>query len=380
MRRRYAASLSEHPLAAQAVGETAGGILDVLDAPPDLLIAFMGPEHLPMVHEITRALRSVLNPRVLLGAAGAEVLGTSQELGGGPGLALFAARFGTEITPMRMESFVGPDDELLITGGNGLERGEGTLLILADESSFPVDAVIDHLSDAVPDVQIAGGMVPTSRRPGARTMILDDERFSDGAVGVLIPTDVAVSCVVSQGCRPIGEPMVVTKAEGGVVYELAGRPALERLMGDVDQLDAATRALAATDLRIGVVVDEHRRDFGPGDFLIRGVIGADRNNGAIAIGASVDVGTTVQFHVRDPATADEELQSLLADRDASAALAFTCSDRGGSTGGSIHHDATLITETLGFIPTAGMFCPGEIGPVGGRSFLHSVSASLVLFD
>jgi small ligand-binding sensory domain FIST len=172
---------------------------------------------------------------------------------------------------------------------------------------------------------------------------------------------------------------VVTRGRRNFVEELAGRPAIERLRELADRADEAERELLQHGLQIGFVVDEHRADFGRGDFLVRNVLGADRATGAIAVGEQVQVGRTVQFHVRDAAAADEDLRALLAAESAAAAVVFTCNGRGRALFGERDHDAGVVTEILGPIPTAGMFCSGELGPVGSRNALHAYTASLALF-
>jgi small ligand-binding sensory domain FIST len=184
---------------------------------------------------------------------------------------------------------------------------------------------------------------------------------------------------VSQGCRPIGRPYVVTKAEQNLIEELAGKPAMERLQELAAAATEDERELLRQGLHVGLVVDEHKADFARGDFLVRNLLGADEQTGALAVGEQVGVGQTVQFHVRDAAAADEDLRELLADADADAALLFTCNGRGRHLFGVADHDAGLVEKLLGPIPLAGAFCAGEIGPVGGRNFLHGFTASLALF-
>ena len=186
--------------------------------------------------------------------------------------------------------------------------------------------------------------------------------------------------VVSQGCRPIGTPLTVTQAERNLVYELAGQPAMARLQELVQAASDAERDLMRNGLHMGVVVDEHKLDFARGDFLVRNVIGADRSNGAIAIGDRVDVGTTVQFQVRDADSADEDLRALLAGVGGDAALLFTCNGRGRNLFPEPNHDAGVVEELLGPTPLAGAFCAGELGPIGGRNFLHAFTASIAVFE
>jgi small ligand-binding sensory domain FIST len=154
---------------------------------------------------------------------------------------------------------------------------------------------------------------------------------------------------------------------------------MDRLRELVAEASEDERQLLAQGLHVGIVVDEHRVDFGRGDFLVRNVLGADRETGAIAVGDRVSVGQTLQFHVRDAAAADEDLRELLAGHAADAALLFTCNGRGRRLFGEPDHDAGTIETLLGPLPLAGAFCAGEIGPVGPRSFLHGFTASVALF-
>jgi small ligand-binding sensory domain FIST len=190
-----------------------------------------------------------------------------------------------------------------------------------------------------------------------------------------------VRAVVSQGCRPIGRPLIVTRAERNIVHELGRRPALEVLNEIFEQLDNRDRALIEGGLHLGVVMNEYQERFGRGDFLARNVLGATENGG-IAINDQVRVGRTVQFMVHDAQSADEDLRALLADsgRKPKAALLFTCNGRGTRMFGAPHHDVTVVRDVLGSLPLAGFFAMGEIGPVGGQNFLHGFTASLALFE
>ena len=207
-------------------------------------------------------------------------------------------------------------------------------------------------------------------------------------VGVMLDARVPVWTAVSQGCRPVGRPFTITKAEANIVHELGGRPALDRLRELAASVSDADRELLRGGIHIGVVVDEHREEFRRGDFLVRGVQGVDPEAGSVAVGEYIEVGQTVQFHVRDAGSADEDMR-IVTDaamrRDdglaARAALMFTCNGRGSHLFGTPHHDASLVHDSLATsdFALAGMFCAGEIGPVGGRSFLHGFTASLALF-
>jgi len=375
----YAAALSEHPLATQAVGEAVGQLLDEVGPAPDLAMLFVTVPHAGALEDISRAVRSLLNPRVLMGSSAVSVVGGAREVEDGPGIALWAGRFGVDLEPVRLEAFRSGDGSILVAGGGVIGQNDGTLLMIADPFSFPTEDILEHLAEVSPGVGIIGGLAPSGRGPGGNTLVLDDERFTDGAVGVWLPPSVAVSPLVSQGCRPIGQAMTVTKSEGTMIRELAGQPALDRLMSLIDSLPAEDRDLAAQGLHIGIVVDEHRHDFGRGDFLIRGVVGADREAGAVAVTDAVEVGTTVQFHVRDAGTAHDDITALLMGRSASSAVVFTGAERGSHLLGDFDHDAAVLSAALGGRPIAGMFSSGEIGPIRGRNALHGAAASVALF-
>jgi small ligand-binding sensory domain FIST len=374
---RYAAALSCHPVPAVAVGEAAGEVLERLDgARPDLLVVFASPHLAGAFDDVVGSARRLLEPDVTIGATAVAVAGGAREIEEGPAVALFAAACGEgAAAPVRLVTTAGPDGLAV----HGMPDGAaGTLVLLADPFSIPVADVLRRAGDAGGPV-VLGGLASSARAPGGNRLALDDAVLTDGAVGALLDPSVPVRPVVSQGCRPVGRPFTITAADGNVVAELGGRPALSRLEELVAAASEAERALLRGGVHVGLVVDEHRVEFHRGDFLVRNLLGADRSNGALAVGEEVQVGQTLQFHVRDAAAADEDLRALLAGAAADAVLLFTCNGRGARFFGVADHDAGVVDELLGPLPLAGAFCAGEIGPVGGRSHLHGFTASMALF-
>ena len=199
-------------------------------------------------------------------------------------------------------------------------------------------------------------------------------------MGLLIEGPTPIEPLVSQGCRPIGSPLIVTNSKENIIFELAGQSALSRLETMLKDLPKDDSDLARSGLHIGRVIDEHSLDFGRGDFLIRAVMGADRGSGAIAIGDVAPVGSTVQFQVRDALSASEDLESMLNNiSPGDGALLFTCNGRGRHLFEMPHHDAARVSSAVRGQAVSGMFCAGEIGPVGSRSFLHGFTASVAIF-
>lgn len=380
----FASALSLHPDAAEATGEVVGQVLEQLGARPDLAVLFVSPDHVDAVADIAATVRALVAPGVLLGATGVAVVGGAREVEGGPALSLWTARLAAPPRPVRVTAARTPSG--VAVGGLSAETcGPGELLVLlADPFSLPVDDVVDLLGGLDPPVPVVGGAASAARGPGGNRLVLDGDVVADGGVGAILPAEIATTLVVSQGCRPVGEPMIVTQADRNLLVELAGRPALDRLEEVALAAGPDERAKLAAGLHIGLAVDEHKMTFARGDFLVRNVIGADRDARALAVGDEVAVGTTVQFQVRDAEAADEDLRALLAvasvDGPADAALVFTCNGRGRRLFGEDDHDARAVETAVRSDAVAGMFCAGEIGPVGGRSFVHGFTASIVLFS
>jgi small ligand-binding sensory domain FIST len=374
----FAQGLSEHPIPSQAVGEAVGQVLDGLgDERPDLVMLFASPHHIGAMEDIASSIRGLLDPTVLLGGSAGAVIGGGREVEDSPALSLFAARLpATLLTPVRLEVVPTPDGPSLV---GWPDHPDGTMLLLADPFTFPADAFLDRVNEDLPKLQIIGGLASAAMQPGGNRLVLDDQITDSGAVGVVLSGGVEIRTVVSQGCRPVGKPYVVTRSDRNFILELGGKSALQRLQETATAANDEERELMRRGLQIGCVVDETRLEFTRGDFLVRGVVGADQRSGAIAVGDNVPVGRTVQFQVRDAGSADEDLRDLLTSAEADAAILFTCNGRGQRLFGEPDHDAGVVDQLLGPLPLAGCFCAGELGPVGTRNFLHGFTASLALF-
>lgn len=378
---RYAAALSLHPTPVEAVGEVAGELLERFhDAAPDLLVVFASPHHAGVFEDVIAGLAKLLDPHVVMGCVMAGVAGGGTEIEDGPGLSVFGASFAVgDCTAVALDAEE-TDDGVTISGWPDSLPSRGTLLLLADPFSFPVPDFLRLCNGRVPELTIVGGLASAATRPGTNLLALDDVVRTSGAVGVMCSEDVHVRPIVSQGCRPIGNPFTVTSADRNFVHELAGQPAMYRLQEIVDTVSEGDRELMRKGLHLGLVVDEHKLDFDRGDFLVRNLLGGDRETGSLAVGDVVGVGRTVQFHVRDADAADDDLRALLTPVRGAGALLFTCNGRGTHLFPTPNHDAQTIEEILGSVPLAGAFCAGEIGPISGRNFLHGFTASMAVFE
>lgn len=381
----FASALSRHPETAVAVGEAVGTVMERLGVAPDLAVLFLTAEHVPQAEAAAATIQTLLDPAVFVGATAVAVLAAAEGVEDEPGLSLWAARWSNTGDGMAIPVHVaaqpvgGAQQGWTFTGWPAdLAADAGALVLIADPYTFPVDDFLAGVRRDHPHLAVIGGLASAARGPGGNRLVIGGRVARHGAVGVLLPPDVSPITVVSQGCRPIGQPFTVTKASGNVLHELAGRPALERVAEVLGALSEQERAMAGRGLHCGIVVDESKLDFERGDFLIRGVLGADRAAKSIAVGAEVPVGATVQFQIRDAETAGEDLRVLLTGHEADSALVFTCNGRGTFMFGDADHDAAIVHDHLAGA-VAGMFCAGEIGPIGGRNALHGFTASIALF-
>jgi small ligand-binding sensory domain FIST len=381
---------STHPQLEAALREAAHqAVTGLAGVAADLGVVFVSSAHGAAIRPALESLTDLVPARTLIGATAEGVLADGVEHESGPAAAVWLASLpGGVVQPVSLEYTQTPDGGMFAGWPAGLDGEwptDASLILLADPFSFPVDAFLRRMEEEHPGVPVIGGMASGGSRPGANTLVVGGRTYDSGAVGAVIGGGARVRPVVSQGCRPIGRPLVITRAESNMLMELGGRPALERLREVYGDLSEADRALVRDSLHVGRAATEYRDTFGRGDFLVRNVVGADPESGVIAVGDTLRTGQTVQFHVRDAASAHDDLRELLvAERDTGAmpagALVFTCNGRGSRLFAEPHHDAACVQECLGRLPAAGFFAQGEIGPIGRRNCLHGFTASIALFE
>ncbi|MFM7034342.1 MAG: FIST N-terminal domain-containing protein [Planctomycetia bacterium] len=355
----------------------------------DLAVVFVSKGHGHAIRGAMETLSETVPARVVIGSTAEGLVAGGVEHEDGPAVTVWLARMpGATIAPMALEYAQTSDGGSFIGWPADLDAGwpaNASLLLLADPFTCPVDRLLKRVDEDHPGVVVVGGMASGGYEPGCNTLVVGPRTYDSGAVGVVIGGAVRVRPVVSQGCRPIGHPLVITRADANVIVELGGRPAIERLREIYSGLDHTDRTLVRTSLHLGRVANEYQDSFQRGDFLVRTVAGADPDSGVLAIGDLVRTGQTVQFHVRDAASAHDDLVALLTrEKDQGArpagALVFTCNGRGSRLFNTPSHDAACLQEILGPLPAAGFFAQGEIGPIGRQTFVHGFTASIALFE
>ncbi len=383
---RWAAATSRAAEPAAAAKEVAESLAAVLgEEPVDLVLFFFTAPLVPGAEALAGVLKGRLAPGCLAGASGGSVVGAEHEFEDGPALSAVAARLpGVEVKPfVLVPSAWGEaiDDPLEFARHTpGAERAE-LMLLFGDPFSLDAGRVLGAFNRHAPGVRLVGGMASAGPRPYANALVLNDWVAHEGGVGIALRGALRVDVVVSQGCRPIGPPLRVTRAERNLILELDGQPALERAEQVLRSLGERERECLKGGLYVGRPA---RGDAsGRGDYLIRNLLGADRDRGVLAVADLVAEQERVRLHVRDAGTALEDLELLLApqefDARAAAALLFSCNGRGRAFFGRSDRDiATLQAALGGPVPAAGFFCAGEFGPVGEKNFLHGHTASIAI--
>jgi small ligand-binding sensory domain FIST len=374
-------------LLAAAEQATAQALAPLAGRAPDLVCAFVSGDDPEVVAAAGRRVAERSAAAAMLGCSAGGVLAGDRGIEGRSAVAVWAAVLpGAQVRTFHLEVMTGGPTAAVVGLPPPGTAGNEVALLLADPWSFPVDGFVARANAAVPGLPVVGGLASGAVTAGRTRLFLDGRVVERGAVGALI-AGTRATAVVSQGCRPVGPAMTVTAAAGNVVRGLAGLRALDKVEQVLSELSPQDQALATSGLQIGVATDEYGDDL---DYVVRGVVGLERETGGLVVGDLVQVGQTVRLQVRDADAADADLRALLAryrgatrDAQTGGALLFSCNGRGASLFGSSHrgadHDAALVRSELAAQGLAGFFAAGEIGPVAGRNHLHGFTASLLAF-
>ncbi len=371
----------------EVVIEQARAALEEIGGKVTCAFLFATADYGPHMADFLELIQLHAHAPVLVGCSGVGLIGTGEEVERTSGFSLLLlhlpetsvrtvpiplVREESDVTPERMRELAGPDAEKC-----------SAWIVFANPLTLAVEPWLDAWNAAFPGVPALGGLASGGRREDT-LFVFHERELIEGGVALGFEGGVSVRTLVSQGCRPVGEPLTITGAEGQLVISLGSRPAFEVLDATFGSLSAADKAIAKNNLFVGLAMSEYLEEFKTGDFLIRYLHSGDPQSGVLAVEAKPRVGQTLQFQLRDRASADAELRHLLEEvrkdgLNPFASLLFCCNGRGRHLFGVPNHDAGMVRELLGPHPSSGFFCNGEIGPVGGRNYVHGFTASMALF-
>ena len=386
---KWASALSEDAVLENAVGEAAGALRTQLaGAEADLDIAFISPHHAAAYEQLPDLVSAEFPGSLFIGCSAEGVIGAGHEVEQRAAFSLTAAALpGVSLRPFELVAAKLPEERTDVKAWRELVGATATedphFLLLVDPVTFDASALLEGLDAAYPRSCKIGGLSSGGTTQGANSLFLQSRVRRSGAVGVALSGNIAVETIVAQGCRPIGAPRIITQCQGNVVLELDGRPPLLVLRELYETLPERDQKALQTSLFAGLEMKSGEVQFRPGDLLARNIMGLDPEAGAIAIGAVPTQWQVMQFLLRDAQTATEDLCRLLDLRRGSpmpsGALLFSCLGRGIHLFGEADHDTKLFREKVGPVPLGGFFCNGEIGPVGGSTFLHGYTSAFALF-
>jgi small ligand-binding sensory domain FIST len=359
------------------------------DAALDLVVVFISAQFMYAVGEIVKDLHAALQPGLLVGCTAEGVISRDREIENEPAIALVAATLpGSKLHAFILQpaSLDWPSlllDEQKFMQAISAPENTHLLMLLSDPFSTPMEDLLEAFNHFYPGIPVVGGMASAALRPNGNLLFVNDQIVQEGAVGVAFAGEMSVDIIVSQGCRPIWRPFKVVQAYRNQIINLEGRAPLAWMQDLIPGLSEEDKVLLQNGMYVGLAVKPEQEALGRGDFLIRGVVGIDQENGAIAIGDSIMDGEIIQFHLRDAVTAQEDLEMQLITQifreKAMGGLLFNCNGRGTRLYDRPNLDIYLIQQNIRNAPLAGFFCAGEIGPIAGVNYLHGQTAVVVLF-
>lgn len=388
--------LSQQPSLEESIKECLDRLSD-FPRPVDLALVFVQSSWRQQMDLIPGRLRSALQCKVMLGCTGGGVIGEATEVETRPALSVTVA----SLPDVEVSGFYLEDDELPSPDASpeawkaalGLSQWQRqpSFLLLADPFEFELTSLLRGLDYAYPRSVKIGGLASGARQPGGNRLILNHQLPSRGMVGLALAGKVKVDAVVAQGCRPIGDPLRITRAERNVILELEGRTPLQVLEKVLGALSPRDRKVAQDSLFLGIATEPEvslgsilgTAPLRASDFLIRNLLHLDGRRQALTVGALVRPGQTVQFHLRDAQASSQDLEKMLngyqeRGGSPSCGLLFTCLGRGESLYKQANHDSEQFRRRFPQAALAGFFCNGEVGPVGDTSYLHGYTSCFAM--
>lgn len=410
---QWVSALSKQPSLEAAIAEVVEQATSALSAPPNLAIVFISSAFTSEYPRLMPLLQTYLPAIPVIGCGGAGVVGMTpsqqpREVEGAAAIALTLAYLPeVNVHPFHLEPDGLPDLDSPPTAWAeliGVSPAEQPQFILFADSAFSrITDLLQGLDFAFAGSSKIGGLASGGFGSHSGALFCQYQTYRDGIVGVALSGNITIDTIVAQGCRPIGAPYLVAEGERNILLALEAqsnsslaapvgsatvsqkRTPLEMLQELIQTLNEADRTLAQHSLFVGVAQSEFKQTLEQGDFLIRQLIGVDPRVGAIAIGDRIRPGQRIQFHLRDSKASAEDLEVLLQRYQLTAlttearpkpvgALMFACTGRGEGLYGEPDFDSHLFQTYLPDVPLSGFFCNGEIGPVGGSTFLHGFTS------
>jgi len=378
------------PLNEVEVEEWATAQREILVGEPTFAQLFTTPECSRHAKDIMEIVQIYAHAPTIVGCSASGLIADQQEIEGEAGFCIALHHFPeTQVRALHLplHLFDTPQRvEQLRTALGPAPQDVNAWTLFASSESIGSEAWLPDWDQATERHTTIGGFACADPNGNESTLYLNGAVLTEGAVALGLEGAVTIEPLVSQGCRPVGSPWIITQAHDNVIHQIGNRPILEVLRDTLENMSHKEQQQARGNIFIGLVLDEYKNNFRAGDFLVRNLAAIDPKTGAVAIATPLRIGQNLQFQIRDATTAsadfEQHLQAkakALSGRAIYGSCLCDCIGRGTSLYGVPDHDVGIIHDIYPDLPIVGLFCNGEFGPSKNRTLLHGYAASLGLF-
>ncbi len=347
------ASADSWPEAVQACAEALGG-----DLPADALgFVYLTDYWAGDAGAILDALRERTGVQHWAGTVGIGVCATGAAYYDQPAMAVMVATIAPEHYRLMPQLRKGLD-ALTEAHGAWLDAHQPAIAFVHADPREPEAA--EEIAALARQAGFVLGGLTASR--GEQHPQICEQTSEGGMTGVLFAPQIQIASGLTQGCAPIGPAHRVTEAEGNVIEELDGQPAVEVFKQDIGELLARDLRRVAGYIYCAFPV----AGSDTGDYVVRNLLALDPEQGWMAVAEQVEPGSSILFCRRDGPSAEADLERMLARLKARVTapilggLYVSCVARGPNMFPDQAAELSLIREALGEFPLAGFFANGEI--------------------
>ena len=353
----------------------------------DAVVVFFTVEHAPNSQSLLSTLTRVTRSDRIVGSSGAGILTGAGEIEGQHGLAVLVfASDQMQSRPFLFEPLRERDEEVGASIAQMVGADQGSLLALfPDTYNGQPHQLLRSLEQKLGFVPVVGAGSSESGTAQATYQICGEQCRSNSVAGLHLSGSFEAVIDITQGCQPITEPMVITKAEGNLIFEINDRPALEVFAKLLKGPLAEDLRRALMFIFVGLPADPDQGTISPGQYLVRNIVGLDPEKGIVGIADQVREGQSIIFTLRDGQRAREDLNQMLQrqarkleGRTPAFGLYFNCCARGNSLYGMPGIDTAYIRQGLGDFPLLGTFGGYELAPLGAKNHLFAYTGVLAL--
>ena len=373
-----------------AVKEAAGQAMDRAGITrADLAVVFFTADHVAHAPDLVSSLSRAVGTDCVVGSSGVGVLTGEGEIEGSGGIAVLAIG-GEEIIgrPFIFEPLKNNEANLGASFGDFLAKTQeknSLMILLPDTYNGNPQRLLQTMASKAGFHPVIGAGSTENGTVGATYQLCGDKVATNAVAGAYLSGGFNAHVDITQGCQPISERMVITKAEGNLIYEINHRSALEVFAKLLKGPLAEDIRRALMVLFVGLPADRQENSVAPGKYLVRNIVGLDPEKGILGVAEEVGEGETMVFTMRDGQRAREDLGQMLhrqvdglTGKKPSFGLYFNCCARGSSLYGIPGIDSAYIRQALGDIPLIGMFGGYELAPLGGANHLFAYTGVLAL--